>query len=81
MILLTAMEYMRDEVQDKEEVPTKKTKRQKGGKTGNWTARIKTFGKKDLNYKDWAVASFSFREEGFAWICPHCWVGLCHRCL
>ena len=46
------MEYMRDEAEDKEEFPTKKTKRQKGGKTGNWAAQIKTFGKKDLNYKD-----------------------------
>ena len=53
MILLTAMEYMREETDEKEEASTKTQtawqKKQKKGKTGNWANRIKTFGKKSIN--------------------------------
>ena len=47
VILLTAMEYMREETDEKEEVSTKtQTAWQK---RGNWANRIKTFGKKNTN--------------------------------
>ena len=50
MIHLTAMEYMREETDEKEEALTKtQTAWQKKQKTGNWANRIKTFGKKDIN--------------------------------
>ena len=48
MILLTAMEYMREETDEKEEGSTK-TAWQKRQKRGNWANRIKTFGKKNIN--------------------------------
>ena len=52
MILLTAMEYMREETDEKEEESTKtKTKWQKRRKTGNWATRIKTFGEKNIKIK------------------------------
>ena len=49
MILLTAMEYMREETDEKEEASTKtQTAWQKKEKTRNWANRIKTFGKKNM---------------------------------
>ena len=50
MILLTSMEYMREETDEKEEVSSKtQTAWQKKGNTGNWANRIKTFGKENIN--------------------------------
>ena len=52
MILLTAMEYMREETDEKEKESTKiQTAWQKRGKTGNWASRIKTFGEKNIKIK------------------------------
>ena len=48
MILLTAMEYMREETDEKEEGSTKtQTAWQKKGKPVNWANQIKTFGEKN----------------------------------
>ena len=48
VILLTAMEYMREETDEKEEASTKtQTAWQKKDKPVNWANQIKTFGEKN----------------------------------
>ena len=52
VILLTAMEYMREEADEKEKESTKtQTRWQKRSWTGNWAGRIKTFGEKNIQLK------------------------------
>ena len=49
MILLTGIEYMREEAGEKEKTQTAWQEGQKRGKTVNWSNGLKTFGKINCN--------------------------------
>ena len=83
VILLTAMENMREEADEKESAKKTQTAWQKRGKTVNWAGRIKTFGEESIQINSRKMLPddiFCFREEGFAWSRPFCWIDLLLRC-
>ena len=56
---------------------------QNQGKAGCWAERIKTFGTKHHYTLETAAYCWHhfFRDEGFAWSSPRCWIDLCiHGC-
>ena len=83
VILLTAMENMREETDKKSQARRPRLRGRKRGKTVNWACQIKTFGEESIQINSRKMLPddiFCFREEGFAWSRPFCWIDLLLRC-